>query len=131
MYIGTPKILNDLLVIRKMFIEEGVDTSRIDDKIHQEKLGLRNLYRESEDHKRHDYEWHPIGDGFDSIYGKYVFDWEMDSEEISELVEDEWCHWYNPYNDGRDCTGVWFTTSIRCLPINGKTFVYHFKSCDV
>ena len=35
------------------------------------------------------------------------------------------------WDDGRDCTGVWFTSRICIFDVPNGTWVYHFKSCDV
>lgn len=54
-------------------------------------------------------------------------------EDKEEFIEENWEHWYNPWEDGRDCTGVWFTSYIKLFPIPkaNKTIVYHVQNCDV
>lgn len=125
MYIGDPKFLNSLLVMKKLI---GEPNDALDKKIHQEKIGLRNLYRLKEKN-RDGWEYH--FNEIDRCCGKKIYDYEMSSQEIDDYIKSHWIKWYNPYNDGRDCTGVWFTRSIRCFPVNGKTIVYHFQNCDI
>jgi len=85
-------------------------------------------------------EWHyNIYD--DQRWCKFIYDqlpeeWQDDmtrEEAIEEYKKWEWHHWYNPWDDGRDCTGVWFTNWIAVFPIPElhKTIVYHSQSCDV
>lgn len=123
MYMGTPSILNTLL-----YAKRNVGYSEpLELKIHAEKIGLRNLHREREHYARP--RWHYTD--YDRRWSKTTVDYEMTPSERSDYVTDNWEHWYNPYEDGRDCTGVWFTTSIRIKVINGKTFIYHFQDCDI
>lgn len=68
---------------------------------------------------------------YDSRYVKYKLPFIMSEEEKKEFIEDEWCHWYNPYNDGRDCTGVWFTNRIKLIDCGNETIVIHVQNCDV
>lgn len=102
--------------------------------VKQLKEGIRNTHRERERwEKEEEYKWKSYRDYWDEMYCRIEYDGIPTEEEIKEYIEEEWCHWYNPYEDGRDCTGVWFTSSIRVFPIPAlnKTIVYHFKSCDV
>ena len=55
----------------------------------------------------------------------------MTDEEKKEYIDEMWEHWYNPWNDGRDCTGVWFTRRIAIFDVPNGTWVYHFRACDV
>ena len=98
------------------------------------KEGIRNTLREREKYEREDpYKWKSYKEYWDSRYCKIVYDGVFTSEDITEYKREEWQHWYNPYGDGRDCTGVWFTSSIHVFPIPAinKTVVYHFQDCDV
>lgn len=79
-------------------------------------------------------DWRPCGESFDDgMYCMYELPGVLTEEEQEEYCNENWCHWYNPYEDGRDCTGVWFTTSLRCIPIPeaNKTIVIHKKNCDI
>lgn len=116
--------------------------------VKQLKEGIRNTHRERERwEKEEEYKWKSYRDYWDERYCKTVYaglpeDWYTEEDEVSspsreeaikQFIEDEWCHWYNPYGDGRDCTGVWFTSSIYVFPIPALniTIVYHIQSCDV
>lgn len=76
---------------------------------------------------------HYNDDGYDRRFRKEVFDGVWNKEDCDEYRKENWEEWYNPWEDGRDCTGVWFTTRIAIFPIKAtnKTIVYHFQSCDV
>lgn len=101
---------------------------------HSEYADLKRELRQNlVKYPRHD-PWNYVGpDYYDRRYAKEVYDHVFTPEEEKEYVTDNWCNWYNPYNDGRDCTGVWFTSYIYVFPMKaiGKTIVYHFQSCDV
>lgn len=125
MYIGGRQFLNSLLVVRREFPDK--DAKLVDSLIHAEKIGLRNAYRLKEKN-RDKWDWH--GD-WDSRWGKVVIPFEMTKEEEEEFRENNTVRWHNPYDDGRDCTGVWFTNYISFFRVNGKTIIYHFMSCDV
>lgn len=100
---------------------------------------IRNTIREQLEEEENSDTWHYTD--YDSRWCKTVFttlpeEWydDMSREEaIKAYKEDVWWHWYNPYNDGRDCTGVWFTSFIYVCPIPalGRTIVYHMQDCDV
>lgn len=138
MYMGTRSVLESLLQMKRMMAEStlyGVKVditneqiAAIESKIHDELIGFRNRYRESVRYADK-YRWHYTD--YDRAYAKLVIPYEMTDDEIKEFTCEEWMHWYNPYDDGRDCTGVWFTSGIRCFRCDGKTIIYHFKSCDV
>ena len=100
--------------------------------IKDSKEAIRNTYRLEKEYANRPH-WKTRSDGWDSRYMREEFDDVWTEEDIKEYKEEEWCHWYNPYGDGRDCTGVWFTTSIFVFPLSqcGKTIVYHFQACDV
>lgn len=69
---------------------------------------------------------------FDTRYVKYKLPFHMNEEEKKEYRESEWCHWYNPWDDGRDCTGTWFTSRIRIIDCgDDETIVIHVQNCDV
>lgn len=55
----------------------------------------------------------------------------MSEEEKVHYREKNWEHWYNPWEDGRDCTGVWFTTSMKIMDVGDKTYVVHWQACDI
>lgn len=55
----------------------------------------------------------------------------MTDDERADYIKENWTHWYNPYDDGRDCTGVWFTTSLRVVPCGTNDCVIEHQSCDV
>jgi len=106
------------------------------------KKRIREHHIREQEYAENEPQWHYRD--YDSRWCKIVYDslpeeWydaELNltrEEAIKEYREDEWWHWYNPYNDGRDCTGVWFTFNIYVFPIpeEHKTIVYHSQSCDV
>lgn len=96
------------------------------------KQKIRNTLKEQERAKeRNIYHWHYPR--YDSRWCKIVYDNLPSEDEIKEYINEEWQSWYNPFEDGRDCTGVWFTVSIYVFPIKkeNKTIVYHFQECDV
>lgn len=98
------------------------------------KIGIRNYYRvRAQQEEENIYKWKSHNDEWDSRYCRIEYEGVPTEEEIKEYIEDEWWHWYNPYGDGRDCTGVWFTTHIYVFPIPAldKTIVYHFQAMDV
>ena len=102
--------------------------------VKQLKEGIRNTLRAKEKYDReYPYKWRVYKDYWDSRYCKIVYDEVFTEEEVKEYIEEEQQHWYNPWDDGRDCTGVWFTSGIYVFPIPaiGKTIVYHMQNCDV
>lgn len=93
---------------------------------------IRNFYKLEEENKPK-FPWKSVSlEDYDKMYCKQVYNTVFTKEEIKEFIEKEWCHWYNPYKDGRDCTGTWFTSFIYVFPLPkvGKTIVYHFQNCD-
>ena len=66
-----------------------------------------------------------------SVEKKFLEGVHFTEEEREEYIDDMWEHWYNPWNDGRDCTGVWFTSRIATFDVPNGTWVYHFRACDV
>lgn len=129
-------MLNDLNKELEKLTEQKVVMEHI---IKSLKVTIRNTLREKARHQEEAVKWHYSD--YDSRWCKFVHnelpeEWYDDmtrEEAIAEYIEDEWQHWYNPYNDGRDCTGVWFTSFIKVFPIPAehKTIVYHWQSCDV
>lgn len=71
-------------------------------------------------------------DNYDRSCEKAFFEGvHLAEQERKETIEELWEHWYNPWDDGRDCTGVWFTSRISIFDVPNGTWIYHFKSCDV
>lgn len=98
------------------------------------KEGIRNYHRyKAKRNEEEVYKWKTYRDNWDSVYCRIEYEGIPTQEEINQYIEDEWQHWYNPYGDGRDCTGVMFTTRICVFPIPAcnKTVVYHFQTMDV
>lgn len=98
------------------------------------KTGIRNLRKERErTEKKNVYNWKSYKGYWDSRYCRIEYEGIPNEAEIKEYIDEEWERWYNPYGDGRDCTGVWFTTSIHVFPLPkvNKTVVYHIQDCDV
>lgn len=98
------------------------------------KTGIRNLLRaRNRCEEETIYKWQSYCGHWDSRYCRIEYEGIPTEEEIKEYIEEEWQHWYNPYNDGRDCTGVWFTSFIYVFPIPAlnKTIVYHMQNMDV
>ena len=54
----------------------------------------------------------------------------ISKEEANELEKALFEPFYNPYDDGRDCSGVWFSTSVRAYRCANKTIIFHTKHCD-
>lgn len=103
----------------------------LEKKLAMEKRAYRDLLKVEEKYKS---EWRTnIRDktAYDRRMAKIVVDHEMNDEEINEYKEEKWCYWYNPWNDGRDCTGVWFTVWIDFFRVNGKTIIYHWQERDI
>ena len=102
--------------------------------IRELKAGIRNVYRERARYDAEEvYKWKSYRGNWDSRYCRIEYEGIFTEEEIKEYVDEEWQHWYNPYGDGRDCTGVWFTSFIYVFPIPAcnKTVVYHIQNMDV
>ncbi len=68
---------------------------------------------------------------FDTATFKCEIPERLSDEECKDLKEELWEYFYNPHDDGRDCSGVWFTSWIKVLRCSNKTVIYHRKSCDV
>lgn len=101
---------------------------------HKYKLEARRLNRLDDKNKAAEPEWKACGDSYDEgVYCMYELPGVMTEEEQEEYVAENWEHFYDPYGDGRDCTGAWFTTSLRCIPVPeaNKTIVIHRKHCDI
>lgn len=130
MYMRTRSFLETALAVKN-------DTSKaktpeqlkfLEDTIHEELLGLRKRNRAKE---AADDGWRWIYTDYDASIGKLVIDRVLSDEEWDELREHTWVNWYNPYDDGRDCTGIWFTAWMRRFTVAGKTIIYHRMACDV
>lgn len=52
-------------------------------------------------------------------------------EQKEELKQMLWVHFHDPYCDGRDCTGVWFTGYIGVYTTTDKTVIINCKHRDV
>ena len=102
--------------------------------IKSSKAAIRNTYK-LEEQRANEPHWESYNteSGWDSRHKWEVYDFIFTEEDEKEYREEEWWHWYNPYGDGRDCTGVWFTNyiSIFRIPEQNKTIVYHSQSMDV
>jgi len=127
-------IREDYLVakaIREFCKEHGKTKREADEAVKHIVKRIRDTYKIMEEHRN---AWDVMSpEDWDRRYKKEVYDWVFTDEDKEGHKEENWEHFYNPYNDGRDCTGVWFTSyiSIFPLPKAGKTIVYHFQSCDV
>lgn len=129
-------VRDEYLIIRKL--QEEIEQKKKEIKICEaliksSKDAIRNTYKEEEYCRKNYIQWQSYADDWDRRYCKEEYDWEFTEEEVKEYIEENWEHWYNPWGDGRDCTGVWFTSHISVFPIKGmnKTIVYHFQNCDV
>lgn len=127
-------IREDYLVakaIREFYKEHGKTKREADEAVKCIVKRIRDTYKIMEEHRSSWDVMHP--DDWDRRYKKEVYDWVFTDEDKEEYKEENWEHWYNPYGDGRDCTGVWFTSYILIFPLPkvGKTIVYHFQNCDV
>ena len=133
------KMFGDAVSIANELLAEGLITEK---KRKEYIKNVKNAYmpRIRELNKEYDRyleeaEWRiPFGyseDSWDSRAMLYREDYVVTDKE--KYIEDTWQHWYNPYNDGRDCTGVWFTSYISVFPLPklGKTIVYHVQNMDV
>lgn len=102
--------------------------------VKQLKEGIRNYHRAKARYDAEEiYKWKSYRGNWDSRYCRIEYEGIPTEEEIKEYIDEEWEHWYNPYDDGRDCTGVWFTSFIEVFPIPAcnKTVVYHIQNMDV
>lgn len=120
-----------VLAIKEFYKENGKTKQEADKAVKHIVKRIRDTYKIMEEYRN---DWDVMNpDDWDRRYKKEVYDWVFTDEDKEEYKEENWEHWYNPYNDGRDCTGVWFTSYISIFPLPkvGKTIVYHFQSCDV
>ena len=74
----------------------------------------------------------------DSKYNDYdgctdicMIPWKMNKKEQSVFEKQHWVKFYDPYNDGRDCTGAMFSSSMKFLRCHDRTYVIHHMSYDV
>ncbi len=119
----------------KLTVEEILAKCR---KNYETELGY---YRRPESHHE-TYKGHPL---IWEMYRPYKeeFNWidiktlrcvvpvKLTDEECEEIREGLWQHWYNPYDDGRDCTGVWFTSSISFYRCTDRTIIQHTLHKDI
>lgn len=120
-----------VLAIKEFYKENGKTKQEADKSVKHIVKRIRDTYKIMEEYRSN---WDCMrADDWDRRYKKEVYDWVFTDEDKEEYKEENWEHWYNPYNDGRDCTGVWFTSYISIFPLPkvGKTIVYHFQCCDV
>ena len=68
---------------------------------------------------------------FDRVTAKCVIPIRLSDEEVKGLKEDLYEPFVDPYCDGRDCTGAWFTGYIKVLRCADRTYIIHCKHCDV
>lgn len=96
------------------------------------KDAIRNTYRLAEEYDT-DPKWRSRGGDWDRRYLREEYPFVFTDEDCQKYKEENWQKWYNPWNDGRDCTGVWFTTGIRIFPLEkcNKTVIYHTQAMDV
>ena len=121
------ELREEFLMIHRAY--KVLDKDIADKCVMHEKKYIRNTFKESEENP---YKWRYRD--YDSRWCKIEYEYEpMTETDIKDYIKSEWCDWYNPYNDGRDCTGVWFTHRINVfvLPKANKILVYHFQWCDV
>lgn len=127
--------LRELKAVTKTGMFEGIPVHNVNVEILKElvkeKTKKVRQYRDMLNPDRPEDDWKSHGEDYDRRYSKKVLPYEMTTEQAEQYREEEWWHWYNPYEDGRDCTGVWFTSAIKIFPVAGKTFIYHFQNCDV
>lgn len=130
------RMRDEYMYIKKM--EEEVERKKkeilvLEALIRSSKEAIRNTLKETERYKTQYPQWRTYRDNWDSRYMREEYEGVFTPEECKDYTEANWEHWYNPWNDGRDCTGVWFTTHIDVFPLPkcNKTIVYHFQACDV
>lgn len=68
---------------------------------------------------------------YDCVTYKAVVDHKLTKEEEDELREEIYVHFYDPYCDGRDCTGAPFTGYIQVLRCSDRTIILHEVNFDV
>lgn len=119
---------------KKMRAMEGVNWEKLENYIKNLTIDLRKKERWHEESILSNPDWKYSDDGYGPRrYYKEVVDEYYTDEDMIEYKKENWQNWYNPWEDGRDCTGVWFTTRIefhRVRSIN-KTFIYHYQIMDV
>ena len=118
--------------IRETYKENGKTKREADEAVKHIIKRIRNTRKVYEERDNDSWDCMRAED-WDRRYKKEVYDWVFTEEDKKEYKEENWERWYNPYNDGRDCTGVWFTSYISIFPLPkvGKTIVYDFQCCDV
>lgn len=126
-------IKHDFRILHMLYAEANKKDLDANTTIQAIKKRIRNTLSVEAEYKEINPRWH-YNETCDYRWCKIVYNGLPDDEtEIKEYKEDMWQHWYNPYEDGRDCTGVWFTTGIDVFPIKteNKTIVFHFQACDI
>ena len=98
---------------------------------------LEEFKREPDTYKGYELNWETYKpdnecyNSFDCWTGKCELPVKLSDEECKELHDGLWEHFHDPICDGRDCTGAWFTTSIRFFRAPQKTIILHEKQCDM
>lgn len=69
--------------------------------------------------------------GYDGYTVKTFVPMHMSEAEWETFRNYFWRGWYNPYDDGRDCTGVKFTVWMDRYEVPNGTWVYHRIGIDV
>ncbi len=67
---------------------------------------------------------------FDVTTEKCVLPFKATEEDKKALYELIYTPFRDPYCDGRDCTGAWFTRWLNIYTAGDKTFIYHKMDCD-
>lgn len=113
-------------------IEYGKNPS--DSKVIQRiKREIRDYYKQQDILIKRDIEYGKwIYNDFDSRRKSFTADVTYSAEDCEEIKKELWQNGIY-YNDGRDCTGLWFTTDIKVFPLKqcGKTIIYLFEKCDI
>lgn len=115
--------------------EQHIEQAHIlEDTIIEKKRSIRRTQKRNAHDSLLDEEgWRYPNDGwYDSRYKKIKVPFLMTEEEQQEYKDEEWERWYNPWGDGRDCTGVWFTRGIDFIKTGENSMVIiHWQGCDI
>lgn len=126
---------NLLKDVEKIIHEKKVELSKANKTLNYLKGEIRKLNQWADKYKpapEDNWRCRYPDDGYgDTRYVKYKLPYILSPEEKEEFIKEQWCHWYNPWNDGRDCTGVWFTSYIKLIDAGNETIVIHVQNCDV
>lgn len=133
----------DLVWITKTMKEMGATAQQLNEALRDVKRRIRHKRDYGHDDPLETVVWKygTIGldnkrrlEDFDDYCSRYRF-YQVDCvvEDVQEFIEDNKTPWYNPWDDGRDCTGVWFTTHMHVVPIPGAgtTLVIEHQNVDV